>query len=151
MEKRLEFKQDLIFFAVPLTFDLLFLAGALFLSFPFNLILGLVAVIFAGVVVWQSRPFLKNYQLILTPKFLEVRDIRKNTVRKIDWNKVEAAAAGYKKSWLLYTYSFYFRVKGDEDLLFGLITRQEGLTLKLQQFMKVFVRKRIPVQVVKGK
>jgi hypothetical protein len=151
MEKRLEFKQDLIFFAVPLTFDLLFLAGALFLSFPFNLILGLVAVIFAGVVVWQSRPFLKNYQLILTPKFLEVRDIRKNTVRKIDWNKVEAAAAGYKKSWLLYTYSFYFRVKGDEDLLFGLITRQEGLTSKFQQFMKVFVRKRIPVQVVKGK
>jgi hypothetical protein len=121
MEKRLEFKQDLIFFAVPLTFDLLFLAGALFLSFPFNLILGLVAVIFAGVVVWQSRPFLKNYQLILTPKFLEVRDIRKNTVRKIDWNKVEAAAAGYKKSWLLYTYSFYFRVKGDEDLLLSLI------------------------------
>jgi hypothetical protein len=47
MEKRLEFKQDLIFFAIPLTFDLLFLAGALFLSFPFNLILGLVAVIFA--------------------------------------------------------------------------------------------------------
>ena len=151
MEKRLEFKQDLIFFAVPLTFDLLFLVGALFLSFPFNLILGLIAVIFAGVVIWQSRPFLKNYQLILTPKFLEVRDIRKNTVRKIDWNKVEAAAAGYKKSWLLYTYSFYFRVRRDEDLLFGLMTRREGLTSKFQQFMKVFVRKRIPVQIVKGK
>ncbi|SMO71580.1 hypothetical protein SAMN06269117_12136 [Balnearium lithotrophicum] len=151
MEKRLEFKQNLIFFAVPLTFDLLFLVGALFLSFPINLILGLVAVIFAGVVVWQSRPFLKNYELTLTPKFLEVRDFRKNLVRKIEWNKVEAAAAGYKKSWLLYTYSFYFRVKGDEDLLFGLITRQEGLTSKFQQFMKVFVRKRIPVQVVKGK
>ncbi|RUM90003.1 MAG: hypothetical protein DSZ26_03925 [Thermovibrio sp.] len=151
MEKRLEFKQDLIFFAIPLTFDLLFLVGALFLSFPFNLILGLVAIIFAGVVVWQSRPFLKNYELTLTSKFLEVRDFRRNLVRKIEWSKVEAAAAGYKKSWLLYTYSFYFRVKGDEDLLFGLITRREGLTSKFQQFMKVFVRKRIPVQVVKGK
>jgi len=48
MEKReLRIKQDLLFFAVPLTFDLLFLVGALFLSFPWNLILGILALVFA--------------------------------------------------------------------------------------------------------
>ena len=63
---------------------------------------------------------------------------------------MEAAATGYKKTWKLYTYSFYFRVKGDEDLLFALISRQEGLTGRFQNFIKVFVRKKIPVQVVRG-
>jgi len=152
MEKReLRIKQDLLFFAVPLTFDLLFLIGALFLSFPWNLILGILALVFAGIVIWQSRPFLKNFELVLTPKFVEVRDFRGRGVRRIEWKKVEAVAAGHKKSWFVFIYSFYFRVKGDEDLLFGLVSRKEGLTSKLQQFVKVFVRKKIPVQVVKGK
>ena len=151
MERR-EFrvKQDILFIAVPLIFDFLFFIGALFLSSPWNWILGALALVFAGVVIWQSRPFLKSFELLLTPKGIKVRDFRGKTVREVDWKRVEAAAAGYKKTWLIYTYSFYFRVKGDEDVLFGLVSREPGLTGKFQQFMKVFVRKRIPVQVVKS-
>ncbi len=148
--KEFRVKQDILFIAVPLIFDFLFLIGALFLSSPWKWILSALALIFAGVVIWQSRPFLKNFELVLTPKGLKVRDFRGNTVREVEWKKVEAAAAGYKKTWLIYTYSFYFRVKGDEDVLFGLVTREQGLTGKFQQFMKVFVRKKIPVQVVKA-
>ncbi len=151
MEKR-EFrvKQDILFIAVPLIVDFLFLVGALFLSSPWNWILSALALIFAGIVIWQSRPFLKNFELILTPKGLRVKDFRGKTVREVEWKKVEAAAAGYKKTWLICTYSFYFRVRGDEDVLFGLVTREQGLTGKFQQFMKIFVRKKIPVQVVKA-
>ena len=57
---------------------------------------------------------------------------------------------GLKKTWIIYTYSFYFRVKGDEDLMFALISREAGLTGKFQNFVKVFVRKKIPVQIVKA-
>ncbi len=149
-KRELRFKQDIAFFAVPLAFDLLFLIGAPFLSFPWNLILGLLALIFAGIVVWQSRPFMKNFELVLTPQFAEVRNFTGKTVRKVSWKKVEAAAGGYKKTWLVFTYSFFFRVKGDEDIVFGLVSRQQGLANKFQQFLKVFVRKKIPVQIVKG-
>jgi len=149
-KRELRFKQDIAFFAVPLAFDLIFLIGAPFLSFPWNLILGLLALIFAGIVVWQSRPFMKNFELVLTPQFAEVRNFTGKTVRKVSWKKVEAAAGGYKKTWLVFTYSFFFRVKGDEDIVFGLVSRQQGLANKFQQFLKVFVRKKIPVQIVKG-
>jgi hypothetical protein len=148
-KNELRFKQDIAFFVVPLVFDLIMLVGALFLSFPWNLIIGLLSLIFAGIVIWQSRPFLKNFELVLTPQFAEVRNFTGKTVRKVNWKKVEAAAAGYKKTWLIFTYSFFLRVKGDEDLLFGLVSRQEGLTGKFQQFLKVFVRKKIPIQIVR--
>jgi len=150
--KELTFKQDLAFVAVPLIFDLLFFVLGLFMpGLIWKLLFCGAAVVFAAVVLWQSRPILKNFLLKITPKEIEVKDFRGNTVRRLDWKKVEAAAAGYKKNWLLYTYSFYFRVKGDEDLLFGLITREPNLASKFQQFVKVFVRKKVPVQVVKAK
>lgn len=138
------------FVVVPLIFDLLFFIVGLFMPGLWKLAFAAVALIMAGVVLWQARPFLKQFQLTVTPKEVTVKDFRGNTVRKLDWKRVEAVAAGYKKNWMLYTYSFYFRVRGDEDLLFGAITREPGLTGKFQQFVKVFVRKKVPVQVVKA-
>ncbi len=148
--KEFRVKQDILFVAVPLIFDFLFLIVAHFLSSPWRWILAALALIFAGIVIWQFRPFLKSFELLLTQKGIKVKDFRGNTVREVEWKKVEAAAAGFRKTWLIYTYSFYFRIKGDEDVLFGLVSREPGLTAKFQQFMKVFVRKKIPVQVVKS-
>ncbi|WP_456342597.1 hypothetical protein [Thermovibrio sp.] len=149
--KEFRVKQDLMFVVVPLVFDLLLFAGALvFTSGLWRVLLILLSLGFAGLVLWQARPILKGFELIVNPKEVIVKDFRGNTVRRIEWKRIEAAVAGYKKTWLLYTYSFYFRVKGDEDLLFALISRTPGLTGKFQQFVRVFVRKKVPVQVVKA-
>ncbi len=149
--KEFRVKQDLMFVFVPLAFDLLLFVGALVFTGGFwRVSLVLLSLIFAGIVLWQSRPILKAFELIVTPKEVIVKDFRGNIVRRLEWKRVEAAVAGYKKTWLLYTYSFYFRVKGDEDLLFALISRVPGLAGKFQQFVKVFVRKKVPVQVVKA-
>jgi len=149
MEK-FKVKQDLSFVLVPLVFSLLVFIGALFMSSFWKWGFILLSLVFAGVVLWQSRPFLKNFELVITPKEIVVKDFRGKTVRQLEWKKVEAAAAGYKKTWLIYTYSFYFKVKGDEDLLFALITRTPNLAKKFQQFVRVFVRKKVPVQLVKA-
>ncbi|GAB6076075.1 hypothetical protein [Desulfurobacterium crinifex] len=148
--KEFRVKQDLAFVIFPLTVDLLLFVSALFMGGFWRWIFIALAVIFAGFVLYQSRPIFKNFQLILTPKEIKVQDFRGNVVRRIDWKKVEGAAGGFKKTWLIYTYSFYFRVKGDEDLMFALISREAGLTGKFQNFVKVFVRKKIPVQIVKA-
>jgi hypothetical protein len=148
--KEFRVKQELSFVAVPLIFDLLLLVGALFVSGIWKFVLIAMALGFAGLVLWQARPIFKSFELLLTPKEIIVKSFNGKVVRRIDWKKVEAAVGGYKKTWLLYTYSFYFRVKGEEDLMFVLISRTPNLTSKFQQFIKVFVRKRIPVQVVKA-
>jgi len=148
-EKELKLRQDVAFIVVPLIFDLLLLIGALFLDGFLRIAFALLSIIFAAILLWQSRPMLKNFELTLTPKGITVKDFLGRTVRKVDWKSVEAAAAGYKRVWLLYTYSFYFRVKGDEDVMLALLTRVPDLTSKFQQFLKVFVRKKIPVQIVK--
>ena len=150
-EKEFRVKQDLLFVVVPLMFNLLLLAGALvFTGGIWRILLVLTALIFTGVILWQSRPMFKAFELIVTPKEIIVKDFRGKVVKRLDWKRVEAAVAGYKKTWLIYTYSFYFRVKGDEDLLFALISRTPGLANKFQQFVRVFVRKKVPVQVVKA-
>jgi len=143
-------KQDLTFVVIPLVFDLVVFFLALFMSGFWKWILMALSVGFAGLVLWQSRPMFKSFQLVLTPKEIRVLNFKGEVVRKLDWKKVEAVAAGYKRTWRIYSYSFYFRVKKDEDLLFALVSREEGLAGKFQNFVKVFVRKRIPVQVVKG-
>ena len=147
--KEFRVKQDRLFLVLPLTINLILLLLSLLLPGILK-ILG-VALTFglAGYMLWQSRPILKNYELILTPKEIIVKDFRGNTVRKLEWKKVEAAAAGVKKNWKIFTYSFYFRVKGEEDLMFALITREEGLTGKFQSFVKIAPRKKVPVQIVK--
>ncbi len=143
-------KQDLSFVLVPLIFSLLVFVGALFMSSFWKWGFILLSLVFAGVVLWQSRPFFKNFELVITPKEIYVNDFRGKTVRQLKWGKVEAVATGYRKNWLIYTYSFYFKVKGEEDLLFALITRTPNLAGKFQKFVKVFVRKKIPVQLVKA-
>jgi len=149
--KEFRVKQDLMFVVVPLVFDLLLFVGALvFTSGFWRIALILLSLIFAGVVLWQARPIFRAFELVVTPKEVLVKDFRGNTVRRVEWKRIEAAVAGYKKTWLLYTYSFYFRVRGDEDLMFALISRVPGLTGKFQQFVRVFVRKKVPVQVVKA-
>ncbi|WP_163329401.1 hypothetical protein GFV12_00330 [Desulfurobacterium thermolithotrophum] len=148
--KEFRVKQESGVVLFPLIVDFLLLIGALFMDGIWRWIFIGLSLIFAGLVVYQSRPIFKNFQLVITPKEIKVLDFRGNVVRKIDWKKVEGAAAGFRKTWLIYTYSFYFRVKGDEDLLFSLISREAGLTGKFQNFIKVFVRKKIPVQVIKG-
>jgi hypothetical protein len=144
-------KQDMLFVAVPLGFNLLFLlASLLFTGGVFRLILSLLALGFAGFVLWQSRFMFSNYRLSLTQKGVEVANIFGKTVRRVDWRKVEGVAAGYKRTWKLYAYSFYFRVKKEEDVPFSLISREENLANKLSGYIKVFVRRRIPVKLVKG-
>jgi hypothetical protein len=148
--KEFKVKQDVTFVVIPLVIDLLVFVGALFIDGFFKWILIALSLGFAGVVLWQSRPIYRNYQLLLTPKEIKVLNLKGEVVRRLDWKKVEAAAAGYKKTWKIYSYSFFFRVKKDEDLLFALISREEGLAGKFQNFIKIFVRKRIPVQIVKN-
>jgi hypothetical protein len=149
-DKELKLQQDMLFVFVPLFFDLLLLVAALFMSGFWRIAGVLMALGFAGFVLWQSRFMFKNFKMLVTPKGITVVDFFGKVVRKLDWKNVEAVAAGYKKTWKLYTYSFYFRVKGEEDLLFPLISREEGVTGRFQTFVKTRVRKRVPVQLVKG-
>ncbi|SMP15658.1 hypothetical protein SAMN06265339_1405 [Desulfurobacterium pacificum] len=148
--KEFRVKQDPLFIGLPLFVDLVLLILALFLPGIWKVIGVVLALGFAGYVLWQSRPILKNYELVLTPKEVIVKDFRGNVVRRVEWKKVEAAAAGVKKTWKMLTYSFFFRVRGDEDIMFALVTREEGLTGKFQSFMKVTPRKKVPVQIVKA-
>jgi len=150
MEKRFEVKQDLWFVWGPLIFDLLLFVIALFMSGFFRWVGIIVSLGLAGLVLWQSRPMFKNFKLILTPKEIKVLDFRGNIVRKLDYKKVLGAVGGFKRTWKIYTYNFYFRVKGDEDLSFVLVSREPNLASKFQNFLKVFVRKKIPVQILKG-
>ncbi len=143
-------KQDMLFVYIPLTFDLLLLIAAIFMPGFWKVIGVVMAIGFAGFVLWQSRFMFKNFEMELSPREIIVRNFRGREVRKLSWKNVETAATGYKKTWKIYTYSFYFRVKGDEDLLFPLISREEGISSKFQNFVKVYVRKKIPVQLVKG-
>ncbi|GEM_PF-957020 len=148
--KEFRVKQDSLFIGLPLIVDLVLLISALFLPGIWKAIGAGLALGFAGYVLWQSRPLLKNYELVLTSKEIIVKDFRGNAIRKVEWKKVEAAAAGVKKTWKILTYSFFFRVKGEEDVMFALVTREEGLTGKFQSFMKVTPRKKVPVQIVKA-
>ncbi|MEO2082723.1 MAG: hypothetical protein ABGX12_01710 [Desulfurobacteriaceae bacterium] len=148
--KELRLKQDPLFIVVPLFFDLLLFVGALFMSGIWKYVGIVMAVTFAVIVLWQSRPLLRNFELLVRPREIIVKDFRGKAVRRLDWKKVEGVAAGFKRTWKLYTYSFYFRVRGEEDLLFVLVSREEGLTAKFQKFVKVFVRKKVPVQTVKA-
>ncbi|RUM44658.1 MAG: hypothetical protein DSY35_01740 [Desulfurobacterium sp.] len=148
--KEFKVKQDLAFVVVPLVLNLIVFTGALFMNGLFKWILILLSLGFIGVILWQSRPAFQNYQLVLTPKEVKVLNLKGEVVRKVDWKKVEAVAASYKKTWKIYSYSFFFKVKKDEDLPFALISREKGLTGKFQNFIRVFVRKRIPVRIVKA-
>ncbi len=148
--KEFRVKQDSLFIGLPLIVDLVLLISALFLPGIWKAIGAGLALGLAGYVLWQSRPLLKNYELVLTSKEIIVKDFRGNAIRKVEWKKVEAAAAGVKKTWKILTYSFFFRVKGEEDVMFALVTRENGLTGKFQSFMKVTPRKKVPVQIVKA-
>ncbi|WP_457679348.1 hypothetical protein [Thermovibrio sp.] len=148
--KEFRVKQDLLFVVVPLTVALLMFVGALFMGGIGRIVFIALSLIFAGVVLWQSRPILKGFELVVNPKEIVVKDFFGKEVRRVEWKRVEAVAAGYKKTWMIYTYSFYFRVKKDEDLIFALISRTPGLASRFQQFVRTFVRKRVPIQVVKA-
>jgi hypothetical protein len=151
MEKnKFEVKQELWFVWGPLIFDFLLFILAMFMSGFLKWIGIVISLGLAGLVLWQSRPMFKNYKLILTPKEIKILDFKGNPVRTLEYKKVVAAAGGVKKSWKIYTYNFYFRVKGDEDLSFVLISTEPNLTAKFQNFLRVFVRRKIPVQILKG-
>jgi len=147
--KEFKVKQNLMLFLIPGIIDLtLIIIGILSTGIARYIFLG-VAAAFLGLIIYQARPIFRNYCLILTPREIKILDLRGKTVRKVDWKKVEGVAAGYKKLLFIYMYSFYFRVKGEEDTNFLLNSRQVDLSQKLKNFVKVFVRRNIPVQVVK--
>ncbi len=148
--KEFKAKQNLMLFLIPGLIDLLlFIVAVLSHGITRYLFAG-IAVAFLGLLIYQARPIFRNFCIILTPKEVKVLNIKGNTVRKVDWRKVEGVAAGYKKLLFIYVYSFYFRVKGEEDINFIVNSRNDDLSQKLRNFVKVFVRRNIPVQVVKS-
>ena len=64
--KEFRVKQDLTFVVIPLVFDLVVFFLALFMSGFWKWILMALSVGFAGLVLWQSRPMFKSFQLVRT-------------------------------------------------------------------------------------
>ena len=148
--KEFHVKQNLTIFAIPVAIDvLIFILGAIS-SGIFRFILLGIAAAFLGVIIYQSKPILKSFALKLTPKEVRVLDFTGKTVRRVDWRRVEGAAAGRRKILFINMYSFYFRVKGDEDINFILNSRESDLSQKFRNFIRVFVRRNVPVQIVKS-
>ena len=73
--KEFRVKQDLAFVVIPLVLNLIVFVGALFIDGFFKWILIALSLGFAGVVLWQSRPIYRNYQLLLTPKEIKVLNL----------------------------------------------------------------------------
>ncbi|SNR72163.1 hypothetical protein [Desulfurobacterium atlanticum] len=149
-DKRFEVKQSLLFMAIPVTIDTAILIGAIISHGILRFLLLGILVALLYLLYKQLKPTLTNFKFIMTPKFIRIENFKGDTVREVDWKKVEAAAAGYKVAFKkIYFYNFYFRIKKEEDLIFAVTSTQPDLAAKFQQFIKVFVRKKIPIQIVK--
>jgi protein-S-isoprenylcysteine O-methyltransferase Ste14 len=62
--KEFKVKQDMLFVIVPLLFNLVVFISALLMESIWKWILIALSIGFAGLVLWQSRPLFKNFQLI---------------------------------------------------------------------------------------
>ncbi len=149
-DKRFEVKQSLLFMAIPVTIDIIILIGAILATGILRFLLLGILVALLYLLYKQLKPTLTNFRFVMTSKYVRVENFKGDIVRELDWKNVEAAAAGYKVALKkIYFYNFYFRVKKEEDLIFAVTTTQSDLASKFQQFIKVFVRKKIPIQIVK--
>ncbi|WP_457570293.1 hypothetical protein [Desulfurobacterium sp.] len=148
--KRFEVSQEPLFIALPIVIDVLFLIAAIMAHGILRLLLFGILVALLYLLYRQLKPILTNYRFVMTPKSIWIENFSGKKVREVDWKKVEAAAAGYKVTLKkIYLYNFYFRVKKEEDLIFAVTTTKPDLASRFQNFIKVFVRKKIPIQIVK--
>ncbi|OMH40290.1 hypothetical protein [Desulfurobacterium indicum] len=148
--KRFEVSQEPLFIALPIVIDVLFLIATIVAHGILRFLLFGILVALLYLLYRQLKPILTNYRFVMTPKSVWIENFSGKKVREVNWKKVEAAAAGYKVTLKkIYLYNFYFRVKKEEDLIFAVTTTKPDLALKFQKFIKVFVRKKIPIQIVK--
>ncbi|WP_457567932.1 hypothetical protein [Desulfurobacterium sp.] len=149
-DKRFEVSQEPLFIALPVFIDVLFLIAALAAHGILRILLLGILVALLYLLYRQLKPVLTSYRFVMTPKTIWIENVAGKKVREVDWKKVEAAAAGYKVTLKrIYLYNFYFRVKKEEDLIFAVTTMKPDLASRFQNFIRVFVRKKIPVQIVK--
>ncbi len=148
--KRLKLKQDMLFILAPVSVDILALIFAALTHGIFRYVFLLMFLVFTGLFLYQVRPIIKLFSIVIGQKNVQTFNILDKMNREIDWKRIQGVAIGYKKVSLIYIYNIYFRVKGKEDLSFALISRNKNLGPDVQRFIKVFVRRGIPVQMVKA-
>jgi hypothetical protein len=142
-------RQDMRFVWFPVGLNVILLVSSIVVGG----IVGILGVVFSLILSWmiirQSKFMFINNRMEVSKDGVKIYNFRGSLNKKINWKNVVGVAIGEKKTWKMWVYNFYFRMKGEEDVSAVFVTFFPELGVRFKNFVRIFVRHRIPVQVVR--